>query len=390
MDPVYLDNNATTPIDPEVAEAMLPFIHQHFGNPSSSHALGARAKLAVDQARSQVASMLKCNPGEVVFTSSGTESNNYAIKGVAGAYRSKGNHIVTSSVEHPAVIEVCRFLETQGSEQAGCRVTYLPVDEFGLVDPSEVEAAITPQTILVTIMHANNEVGTIEPIREIVEIAHRHGVLVHTDSAQSIGKIPVGVDDLGVDLLTVAGHKLYAPKGIGVLYVRDGVNLEKLMHGAGHEMGWRAGTENVIEIVGLGKACQLIDDNLPDYHNRMRKTRDQLENGLVDRFPAIRVNGHPRKRLPNTSSLSFKGLEADAILAGLTDVAASAGAACHADRVEVSSVLEAMRVPLEYAMGTIRFSVGRFTTEDEVDRDIDEVSRVVRQLADKKQETSVA
>jgi cysteine desulfurase NifS len=376
MSPIYLDYNASTPIDPQVAEAMLPFIQQHFGNPSSGHAFGATTKEAVERARNQVAATLLCRADEVVFTSGGTESNNYAIKGVAGACRSKGNHIITSAVEHPSVIEVCRHLEENGEEN-GCRVTYLPVDRFGLVDPHDVEAAITPQTVLVTIMHSNNEVGTVEPIAEIAEIARRRGVLVHADCAQSIGKVPVHVDELGVDLLTVAGHKLYAPKGIGALYVRAGVKLEKLIHGANHEMDWRAGTENVSQIVALGEACELIHRNLAEYHDHMREMRDRLESGLLDRFPSARVNGHPERRLPNTASVSFKGLESSAILSGMTNLAASAGSACHSDRVEVSGVLEAMEVPLDYAMGTIRFSVGRFTTAEEIDRAIDEVSRVL-------------
>lgn len=375
MEPIYLDYNATTPIDPQVAEAMLPFVHQHYGNPSSSHPLGVIAHAAVEEARDRIAKMLGCQPQEVVFTSGGTEANNYAIKGVAGAYSAQGNHIITSSVEHPAVIEVCRFLEEKGK-----RVTYLPVDRFGYLDPQQVSDAITDQTLLVTVMHANNEVGTLEPIREIAEIAHQRGVLVHADCAQSIGKIPVDVDHLGVDLLTVAGHKLYAPKGIGVLYVRTGVRLEKLIHGANHEMNWRAGTENVIEIVGLGKACQLIHENLPEYQSHMTRMRDQLESGLLDRFPDSRLNGHPENRLPNTSSISFKNLEANRILDGLTSVAASAGAACHSDRVEVSSVLEAMNVPMEYAMGTVRFSVGRFTTSSEIELAIAEISKVIYEL----------
>ena len=375
MEPIYLDYNATTPIDPQVAEAMLPFVHQHYGNPSSSHPLGVIAHAAVEEARDRIAKMLSCQPEEVVFTSGGTEANNYAIKGVAGAYSAQGNHIITSSVEHPAVIEVCRFLEEKGK-----RVTYLPADRFGYLDPQQVSDAITDQTVLVTVMHANNEVGTLEPIREIAEIAHQRGVLVHADCAQSIGKIPVDVDHLGVDLLTVAGHKLYAPKGIGVLYVRTGVRLEKLIHGANHEMNWRAGTENVIEIVGLGKACQLIHENLPEYQSHMTTMRDHLESGLLDRFPDSRLNGHPENRLPNTSSISFKNLEANLILDGLTSVAASAGAACHSDRVEVSSVLEAMNVPMEYAMGTIRFSVGRFTTGSEIERATAEISKVINEL----------
>ncbi len=375
MKHIYLDYNATTPIDPRVTEAILPYIHQHFGNPSSSHIFGITARKAVEKARKQVAEMLHCQIDELIFTSGGSESINYALKGVARAYRHKGNHIITSSVEHPAVLEVCHFLEEQGY-----KVTYLPVDQYGLVDPKQLEEAITPLTILITIMHANNEVGTIEPIKEISKIAHHHGILIHTDSAQSIGKIPVHVDDLHVDLLSVAGHKLYAPKGIGALYIRTGVKLEKLIHGADHEMNWRAGTENVIEIVGLGKACELISQHLSEYIKHMRLMRDRMEESLKKRFSNIRVNGHPKKRLPNTLSISFQGLEANTILAELENVAASAGAACHSDRVDISGVLEAMHVPIEYAMGTIRLSVGRFTTTEEVDQAADEIAKVVDKL----------
>ncbi len=372
MEPIYLDYNATTPIDPQVAEAMLPYIHQQYGNPSSGHPLGVASREAVDNARGQLAAMLQCTTGEVIFTSGGTESNNHAIKGVAGAYRHKGNHIITSSVEHPAVLEVCRYLEGKG-----CEVTYLPVDEYGMVDPQTVEDAIKPNTILISIMHANNEVGTIEPIPAISEIARRRSVLLHADCAQSVGKIPVNVDELGVDLLSIAGHKVYAPKGIGALYIRDGVQLEKLMHGASHEMGWRAGTENVIEIVGLGRACELISQNFAEYHQHMRELRDRLQTGIGERFADVRINGHPEKRLPNTLSTSFRGKEANTMLAAMERVCASAGAACHSDRVEVSSVLEAMEVPMQYAMGTLRFSIGRFTTEDEIDVALDEISKVV-------------
>ena len=372
MDSIYLDYNATTPIDPQVAEAMLPYIHQQYGNPSSGHPLGVASREAVDKARGQIAAMLQCSTGEVIFTSGGTESNNHAIKGVAGAYRHKGNHIITSAVEHPAVLEVCRYLEGKG-----CEATYLPVDEYGMVDPQSVEDAIKPNTILISVMHANNEVGTIEPIKAISEIARCRGVLLHVDCAQSVGKIPVSVDELGVDLLSIAGHKVYAPKGIGALYIRDGVQLEKLMHGASHEMGWRAGTENVIEIVGLGQACELIGRNFAEYHRHMREMRDRLQMGIGERFADVRINGHPEKRLPNTLSASFRGKEANTMLAAMKRVCASAGAACHADQVEVSSVLEAMAVPLDYAMGTLRFSVGRFTTEEEVDMALDEISEVV-------------
>jgi len=374
--PIYLDYNATTPIDPSVAQAMLPYIQRDFGNPSSAHAYGVAAKKGIERARAQVAEMLGCRVDEIVFTSGGTESNNMAIVGVAYASRHKGNHIITSEVEHPAVLEVCRFLETQGY-----LVTYLPVDEYGLVDVAQLEEAITPHTILVTIMHANNEVGTIEPIAAIAEVAHRHGVIVHSDCAQSVGKIPVRVDELGVDLISIAGHKLYAPKGVGALYIRTGVNLAKFMHGAGQELGRRPGTENVIEIVGLGEACALVRQNLPTYAAQMRTTRDHLEKELVKRIPHARVNGHPEQRLPNTASISFPGMEAGTILAELTGVAASAGAACHSDSVEISHVLRAMGVPTDYAVGTIRFSTGRFTTLAEIERAVEQVASVVERLS---------
>ena len=369
MDPIYLDYNATTPIDPQVAEAMMPFIHQHFGNPSSSHSFGVTTRKAVEKARRQTADLLHGQLDEIVFTSGGTESNNYAIKGAALALKHKGNHIITSSIEHFAVLEVCRYLEKQGYV-----VTYLPVDEDGLLDPQQVEKAITPQTILISVMHANNEVGTIEPVVEIAEIAHRYGILLHTDCAQSIGKIPVHVDKLKVDLLSVAGHKLYAPKGIGALYIRSGVDLEKFIHGANHEMGKRAGTENVLGIVGLGQACKLIGQDVSRSQAHLQKMRDQLEKGVREKIPDIRINGHPEKRLPNTSSISFKTLRANIILSKLKGVAASAGAACHSDHVKISHVLQAMNVPMEYAMGTIRFSVGRFTISAEIDRALNEIT----------------
>ena len=381
MTGIYLDYNATTPIDPQVAEAMLPYVHGLYGNPSSGHAFGQSARAGVDRARAQVASMLGCETDDLIFTSGGTEANNHAIKGVAWADHSaspgsRRNHIITSAVEHPAVTEVCRWLEGQGF-----RVTYLPVDEFGMVNPAQVEEAITPETVLVTVMHANNEVGTVMPIAKISEIAHRNGALMHTDSAQSVGKIPVRVDDLGVDLLSIAGHKLYAPKGIGALYIRPGVRLEKLMHGANHEHDRRAGTENVIEMAGLGMACELIERSLPAYATHMAAMRDRLERGLLESGMDARVNGHPDQRLPNTLSISFRGVEADRVLSSLPTVAASAGAACHSDVVEVSHVLAAMNVPEEYAMGTLRLTVGRFTTEDEIDRAMAEIQDVVGALA---------
>ena len=377
--PIYLDYNATTPIDRGVAEAMTPYLYEHFGNPSSAHPYGVQAKRAVERARAQVAALLGCQPAEIIFTSGGSESNNSAIKGVVATYRERGNHVITSAVEHPAVLEPCRYLESHT-----CRVTYLPVDEYGMVDPAGVERAITPDTILVTIMHANNEVGTIQPIAEIAAIAHRHGALMHTDAAQSVGKISVRVDELGVDLLSVAGHKLYAPKGVGALYVRPGVRLIKFVHGADHEANRRAGTENVLEIVGLGQAAEIAGQDLERYAAHTRAQRERLWAGLtreLDTPGLLRLNGHPDERLPNTLNVSFRSVEANTLLAEIGEqVAASAGAACHADQVDVSTVIEAMQVPLEYAMGTVRFSAGKMTTAEEIDRAVEIVSAAVRRL----------
>jgi cysteine desulfurase NifS len=375
LKPIYLDYNATTPIDPEVAEAMRPYLFEYFGNPSSSHWYGIQTKKAVDEARRQVADLLHCNPEEVVFTSGGSESNNYAIKGTAFANREKGNHIITSTIEHPAVLKVCKYLAEKGFQ-----ITYLPVDEFCLVKPRELQKSIRPQTILITIMHANNEVGTIQPIAEIAKIAKEHGIVFHTDAAQSVGKIPTRVDELEVDLLTIAGHKLYAPKGIGALYVRGGIRLEKLIHGADHEQDLRAGTENVLEIVGLGQACEIAKRDLEKNTHHMQKMRDLLYAGLRQQWGEIRLNGHPEKRLPNTLSVCFKSIEANTLLAEIESVAASAGAACHSDSVRVSSVLEAMQVDLEYAMGTVRFSTGKMTTEEEVNHTVAVFVKTARRL----------
>lgn len=377
MKAIYLDYNATTPIDPAVSQVMLPFLYEHFGNPSSSHEYGASTKKAVESARKSVAEMLSCSVDEIIFTSGGSEANNYAIKGVAYMLRDKGNHIITTQIEHPAVLEVCKYLE-----QNGFQVTYLPVDMYGTVDLDDLKKSITSRTILVSIMHANNEVGTIEPVREISKIAKLHGVLLHSDCAQSIGKIPVKVKDLGVDLLSIAGHKFYAPKGVGTLYVRSGVKLEKFVHGADHEMSRRAGTENVLEIVGLGKACQLVSENLSRDAEHMKKLRDLLEEYLKNTFSDSQINGHPRHRLPNTLSISFPNLEANTILAELKGVAGSAGAACHSDQIDISHVLTAMKVPQQYAMGTIRLSVGRFTTEQEIEKAYMEIKKVVNRLKD--------
>jgi cysteine desulfurase len=374
--PIYLDYNGTTPHDPEVIEAMRPFLETEFGNPSSSHWYGIKPKQAVETARRQVAGILNCRPTEVFFTSGGTESNNHAIRGVARQFRKKGNHIITSNFEHPAVLEVCRYLEADGFE-----TTYLPVSEDGLVDPADVERALRPSTILITVMHANNEVGTIQPIAEISRIAKKHGIVMHTDAAQSVGKIPTDVEQLGVDMLSMAGHKVYAPKGIGALYVRSPLEPEKFCFGAGQEMGWRAGTENVLEIVGLGKACEIAQQNLEKNMARMKFLRDRLHEGLLGRLFDIRLNGHLQHRLPNTLNISFKDLEANRILEDIgLEVAASAGAACHADSVEISHVLRAMNIPLEWAKGTLRFSVGRMTTEAEIDKTIRVVADAVNKL----------
>ncbi len=372
--PIYLDYNATTPHDPEVIAAMKPYLEEVFGNPSSGHWYGEKPREAVMQARRRVAALLNCRPEEIVFTSGGTESNNHAIKGVAYACRDKGNHIITSRIEHPAILAVCQYLEEDGFE-----VTYLPVDEHGLVSVSDVAAAITPATILISVMHANNEVGTIQPIAEISELAKKHGIRVHTDAAQSLGKIAAEVDTLGVDLLSVAGHKIYASKGIGVLYIRNGVELAKFMHGAGQESGRRAGTENVLEIVGLGKACEIARRDLVKNGNHMQAMRDRLYEGLKQTCEPVRLNGHPQQRLPNTLSLSFHDREANRILEKIgPEIAASAGAACHSDTVEISHVLEAMKVPEIWAKGTLRLTTGRHTTKDDIDRAVQVISEAVK------------
>jgi cysteine desulfurase len=361
MPPIYLDYNASTPIDPVVAAAMRPFLEGAFGNPSSGHWASTPAKAALEKARGQVADLLGCAAEEVVFTSGGSEANNLALKGVFFALRHKGEHIVTTQVEHPAILGPCRFLE-----RLGATVTYLPVDGTGRVDPDAVRRAITPRTILISVMHANNEVGTIQPIAEISRIAREHEIRFQTDAAQSVGKIPTNVDALGVDLLTIAGHKLYAPKGVGALYVRRDIALEPLIHGAGHEQGRRAGTESALLAVGLGTACALAQDLTP--MARVRALRDRFWQALQQHLgERVALNGHPQHRLPNTLNISFIGQVGAEILRQLDGVAASTGSACHAGRIELSPVLKAMGVPPEIGMGAIRFSLGRQTTDVEVD-----------------------
>ena len=378
---IYLDYNATTPIDKKVADTMRPFLDEYFGNPSSVHEYGIKTKLAVEKSRQQIADLIGCEPSEIVFTSGGTESNNFAIKGIALANKHKGNHIITSAVEHPAVFEVCNYLAKNGFE-----ITFVGVDEFGIVDVKEIAAAIRPETILITIMHANNEVGSIQPVSEIARLSKKHGIIFHSDAAQSVGKIPVNVQEMGIDLLSIAGHKLYAPKGIGALFIKNGVQLEKLIHGADHEQNLRAGTENVLEIVGLGKACEIAALDLKKNHNHYQKTRDYLHRLLKEALPEIKLNGHPEKRLPNTLSISFPRVEANTLISRLEGVAASAGAACHAESIDVSAVLEAMLIPLDYAMGTIRFSTGRRTNMQDIKKAAEEIIETVKSLMPKSSE----
>lgn len=368
--PIYLDYNATTPLDPRVVDAMEPFLREHFGNPSSVHSYGLVAHDVVVQARAQVAALLGAHSSEVVFTSGGTEATNHAIKGMAlvallgGTRTGAAPHIITSTVEHPATTATCDFLE-----RLGCRITRLAVDRFGVVDLDALRRALRQRTLLVSIMHANNEVGTLQPIAAIAQLAHEHGALVHTDAAQSIGKIAVDVNELGVDLLSLAGHKLYAPKGVGALYVREGVVLEPLIHGAGHEGGRRAGTENVPYMAALGTACDIAKQALPAASDALRRLRDRLWQQLADGLGnGIVPNGHPEARLPNTLNVNFRDWIGAELLAVATEVAASTGSACHEGRVELSPVLRAMGVPENIGRGAVRFSVGRFTTEAEVDR----------------------
>ena len=375
--PLYLDYNATTPIDPEVVEEMLPFIHGSFGNPSSSYAIGKKNKEAVNKARIQVADLINAEPGEIIFTSGGTESNNHAIRGIAFANRDKGKHIITSAIEHPAVTEVCDYLYSLGFE-----ITYLPVDRNGKTDPKDVEDAICPDTVLITIMHANNEVGTIQPIEEIGEIAGKHNVAFHTDAAQSVGKIETDVRKLGVDLLTIAGHKLYAPKGTGALYLKKGTKIENLMFGAGQEKGLRPGTENVPYIVALGKACEIAKRDFDRNVKKMSTTKERLFNGLKEKLgDRVMVNGKFSDTLPNTLSVAFEKTEAHALTSLISEeLFISTGSACHADSIEISSVLKAMNVERMTAAGTVRISTGKFTTIDEIDRAVDIITHAVKKL----------
>ena len=370
---IYLDFNASTPIAPEVLDAMRGVLAEPFGNPSSGHWAGEQAKRTVEKARAQVAALLGCRPNEIVFTSGGSESNNHALKGVFFSKETTKAHFITTQVEHPAVINPCRFLE-----RLGATVTYLPVDGFGRVDPDDVRRAITPETILISVMHANNEVGTIQPIADIGRIAHEHDILFHTDAAQSAGKVAIRTDELGVDLLSVAGHKLYAPKGVGTLFVREHVRLEPLIHGGSHELGRRAGTENILLDVGLGAACATAQSWLG--MESVRQLRDLFWNMLQDAFgDQIALNGHPTERLPNTLNVSFIGRAGSEILSRMEDVAASAGSACHSGSLELSPVLKAMKVPPQIGMGAIRFTLGRTPTREEIETTVALLTKAVSQ-----------
>jgi cysteine desulfurase len=369
---IYLDYNASTPVDPQVLDGMLPYLNQTYGNPSSSHSFGAACRAGIEQARERVAGLLGCESSDIIFTSGATESNNMVIKGVAAA-SARGSHIITSKIEHPAVLEPCRYLEKQGYS-----VTYLPVDHYGVVNPHELAEAITPKTVLITIMHSNNEVGTIQPIAEFSRIAASRDVLFHTDAAQSVGKVRMQVEELGVDFLTVAGHKFYAPKGIGALYIKGGRKLEPLLHGAGHERGLRPGTENAAYIVGLGTACDIAAPIIETEGPRQTRLGWRLYDGLRQAGLSVYLNGHPDKKLPNTWNISFAGFDAVSVMDALPGVAVSPGAACHGNLVEPSHVLAAMSADPALARGAIRFSLGRETTEAEIDEVIEKLKKGLR------------
>lgn len=379
---IYMDNHATTPMDPRVLEAMLPFFTEKFGNAASrNHQFGWEAEAAVDQSRERIARLIDAKAKEIIFTSGATESNNLAIKGVVDFYKDKGHHIVTATTEHKAVIDTCRALERNGRAQ----VTYLPVDHHGCIDLDDLRRAITDKTILISIMHANNEIGTVHPLREIGKIAKEKGVLFHTDATQAVGKIPVDVEAMGIDLLSCTGHKIYGPKGCGVLYVRakgPRVRLVPQMDGGGHERGMRSGTLNVPGIVGFGKACELAAAEMEGEAARTLALRERLHRGLSDRLDEIYVNGHPTERLPGNLNVSFAYVEGESLLMGLKDIAVSSGSACTSATLEPSYVLRALGVGEELAHTSIRFGLGRFNTDDDVDYVVQRVVHEVKRLRD--------
>jgi len=377
MRKVYLDHNATTPTHPEVVKAMLPYYEEVFGNASSIHQFGQQARKAIDKAREKVADFIGAKPEEIVFTSGGTEADNFAIKGVAYANEKKGKHIITSSIEHHAVLNPCKYLEKQGFQ-----VTYIPVDRYGLFNPDEVKKAITKETILITIMHANNEVGTIEPIAEIGKIAKEKGICLHTDAVQTVEKIPVNVDKLNVDLLSLSGHKIYGPKGIGALYIRKGTRIQPLIQGGHHEKNRRAGTENVPAIVGLGKAIEIAKETMEGESIRLTNLRNKLCSGIGEKIDHVHLNGHPGKRLPNTLNMSFEFIEGESIILSLDmkGIAVSSGSACTSGSLEPSHVLKAMGVDPAIAQGSIRFSLGKDNTEEDINYVLEVLPEIIARL----------
>ncbi|MBF6570265.1 MAG: IscS subfamily cysteine desulfurase [Candidatus Binataceae bacterium] len=378
--PIYMDNHATTQVDPRVLEAMLPYFSEVFGNAASrNHAFGWAAEEAVEKARTQIAAIIKAKPKEIIITSGATESDNLAIKGVVEFYKEKGNHIVTCVTEHKAVLDSCRALERAGR----ATVTYLPVDKYGMVDPDDVRKAITDRTVLITIMFANNEIGTIHPIAEIGKIAKEKGVIFHCDAVQAIGKVPVDVDRCGIDLMSLTAHKLYGPKGVGALYVRSKgprVRLTPIIDGGGHERGMRSGTLNVTGIVGFGAACEIAQREMPEESVRLLELRNRLQAGLFERLEEVYLNGHPTDRLPGNLNLSFAYVEGESLLMGINDVAVSSGSACTSATLEPSYVIRALGIDEELAHSSIRFGIGRFSTAEEVDFVTDRVSREVKRL----------
>ncbi len=377
MKRIYLDNAATTPMDPEVLKAMLPFLSDAFGNPSSIHSFGQETRAAVEEARDKIASLISARSEEIVFTGGGTEADNFAIKGAAFANEGKGDHIITTSIEHHAVMESCKFLEKRGF-----RITYLPVDIDGLVDPQDVKKAITDRTILISVMHANNEVGTIEPLAEIGKIAREEGIYFHTDAVQTVGHIPVNVDELGIDLLAMSAHKLCGPKGVGALYIRKGTKLIPFIHGGEQERRRRAGTENVPAIVGFGKAAEIAQREMDGVAEHLIRLRGKLLQGMTERIEHIHFNGHPTQRLPNNVNVSIEFVEGESMLLNLDleGIAASTGSACSSSSLEPSYVLLAMGFPQELAHGSLRFSMGRETTEEDIDRVLEVLTRIIARL----------
>ena len=377
MEAIYMDHNATTPMRAEVREAMSPYLNEVFGNASSIHTCGRAAAKAINRAREQVAEALDCRPEEVVFTGGGTEADNQAIKGVACALREKGNHIITTQIEHHAVLHTCQYLEKQGFQ-----VTYLPVDEYGMVDPHNVRRAINDHTILISVMHANNEVGTVQPLAEIGRIAREKDVLLHTDAIQTFGKLPTRVDELGVDLLSLSAHKLYGPKGVGALYVRQGTRLDPLLHGGHHERNRRAGTENVAGIVGLGRAAELALTEMEEEAGRLMSLRERLWHGIAANVEGVRRNGHPTQALPNTLNVCFGYIEGESIVLGLDmkGIAVSSGSACTSGALDPSHVLLAMGLEPRIAQGAVRFSLGRENTVEQVDYVVAALQGVIKPL----------